>query len=556
MALEFDDRGLRVIGCNYRGIQFFDSSVPPVLKAEIYLNADCSLTIGQSGETGSSTTPLTLTVSTTNLLTGFGHTHQILSSSNPGQSAAILASDSNGDLILQDLTLRGGDLRNDVGTLTITPTVTVASAAGAVLDAIKFNAGTVTVTGTATIATEPFGAYTFARPTIDFSSTASAAHAATVYIENDPSDPDALIDVEYALFVKDGQVYFGDKLRIGDIPGFETDRSFDIQKTYVNFGSQAALIQSVFQFNANSSSSPHGLQVLSSVSFQAAALSLTGTPEGGFFDAVTGASSGSGGTLSTLIAVHGKATNGPGSPSSGITVTNLLAGDFQAQNTVDGTTTSAYALRARVEQGSSGVDGGPITTAYGLWVDILLSSGSNAITTSYGIYVDTLYGTTTYGLYIKGPETLALWVDSGKTRLDTAVTVASAAGAVLDAVSIPADTITITGATGITTATGFNLVNIGQSTYSAASALTITNAATLYIANSPLGGGAGPVTITNSYSLWVDAGGVRLDTAVALGGGAAPTFGTIGGTGPAAAAQNEWIRIDTQNGVRFVPAWA
>lgn len=43
---------------------------------------------------------------------------------------------------------------------------------------------------------------------------------------------------------------------------------------------------------------------------------------------------------------------------------------------------------------------------------------------------------------------------------------------------------------------------------------------------------------------------------VALGGGAAPTFGTIGGSGPATAAQNTWMRVIDSAGAAFwVPAW-
>jgi hypothetical protein len=43
---------------------------------------------------------------------------------------------------------------------------------------------------------------------------------------------------------------------------------------------------------------------------------------------------------------------------------------------------------------------------------------------------------------------------------------------------------------------------------------------------------------------------------VPLGGGVAPTFGTIGGTGPATAAQNSWMRVIDSAGVAFwVPAW-
>ena len=43
---------------------------------------------------------------------------------------------------------------------------------------------------------------------------------------------------------------------------------------------------------------------------------------------------------------------------------------------------------------------------------------------------------------------------------------------------------------------------------------------------------------------------------VALGGGAAPTLGTIGGSGPAAAAQRAWLRVIESDGVAsFMPLW-
>jgi hypothetical protein len=43
---------------------------------------------------------------------------------------------------------------------------------------------------------------------------------------------------------------------------------------------------------------------------------------------------------------------------------------------------------------------------------------------------------------------------------------------------------------------------------------------------------------------------------VALGGGAAPTLGTIGGSGPVTAAQNSWMRVVDSAGAAFwVPAW-
>jgi hypothetical protein len=43
---------------------------------------------------------------------------------------------------------------------------------------------------------------------------------------------------------------------------------------------------------------------------------------------------------------------------------------------------------------------------------------------------------------------------------------------------------------------------------------------------------------------------------VALGGGAAPTLGTIGGTGPTAAAQNAWLRVKNSAGAPvWLPVW-
>jgi len=104
-----------------------------------------------------------------------------------------------------------------------------------------------------------------------------------------------------------------------------------------------------------------------------------------------------------------------------------------------------------------------------------------------------------------------LWVDDGAVRLDLTTSKASAASAVCRALYLPAATQTISGSTNITTATGYNYIEVAQPTMSAASAMTITNAATLYIADAPAAGGAGPAAITNAYAVWVDSGAVRFD---------------------------------------------
>lgn len=85
-----------------------------------------------------------------------------------------------------------------------------------------------------------------------------------------------------------------------------------------------------------------------------------------------------------------------------------------------------------------------------------------------------------------------------------------------------------------------------------------TPAATRWITSAASNGG--------NPTLDVTAGAIRLSSGtadiqwgkanVALGGGAAPTFGTIGGTGPAAAAQRNWLRfIESDGTASFIPVW-
>lgn len=95
-------------------------------------------------------------------------------------------------------------------------------------------------------------------------------------------------------------------------------------------------------------------------------------------------------------------------------------------------------------------------------------------------------------------------------------------------------------------------VRIDSLTYSATSGSpSITGAAAFYIANQPtLSGVTG-----GTYAIWVDAGVCRFDGQVALGGGAAATLGTIGGSGPGTAAQNKWLPINSDGTTYYIPLW-
>lgn len=67
----------------------------------------------------------------------------------------------------------------------------------------------------------------------------------------------------------------------------------------------------------------------------------------------------------------------------------------------------------------------------------------------------------------------------------------------------------------------------------------------------------GATTLTGAVTLAGGGGDIKWGKAlVSLGGGSAPTLGTIGGAGPSTVGQNSWMRVLDSNGVAFwVPAW-
>ena len=97
---------------------------------------------------------------------------------------------------------------------------------------------------------------------------------------------------------------------------------------------------------------------------------------------------------------------------------------------------------------------------------------------------------------------------TGKFDILGTLTVASGASAVLRDFWMEPATITISGSTNITTATGFNFAEFGIPTFSNAS-IAVTAGATVYIAGAPAV--TGGMTLTTPYSLWTDAGLNRFD---------------------------------------------
>jgi hypothetical protein len=213
---------------------------------------------------------------------------------------------------------------------------------------------------------------------------------------------------------------------------------------------------------------------------------------------LTIAPSGNDTTLTSTLTVNAGTTAAAGTISSGVSAGAVL---FNLRNSAAVNAANTAEIDFTLESST--------TTQIAASLTVLFSDTTNATRTS----TITLNGSDS------GTFAAVMTFVGRKATLSGSATVASAAGATWDGISFGAATATITGSTNITTATGVNYINIARPTLSAGTALTITNAATLYIANSPLAGGVGPSTITNPYSIWVDNGVTRLDGSVDTRGG-------------------------------------
>lgn len=89
--------------------------------------------------------------------------------------------------------------------------------------------------------------------------------------------------------------------------------------------------------------------------------------------------------------------------------------------------------------------------------------------------------------------------------------------------------------------------------------IALANAATIYARNAANNANILALDVTSGNTVRLAGGGDDIQwgtVLIALGGGAAPTLGTIGGSGPATAAQNSWMRVIDSTGAAFwVPAW-
>jgi hypothetical protein len=208
------------------------------------------------------------------------------------------------------------------------------------------------------------------------------------------------------------------------------------------------------------------------------------------------------------------------------------------------------------------VDGPPVaggsaalTVAYAIWAvgsslfDRVLAGASTAAAPALsfaaalasGIFNPS--GTTAVAIATDGVEALRVsptnqnllvgtTIDSAASKIKAVLskTVASAAGAVWDGLSVAASTLTLSGSTAVTTATGVNAVSIAGPSISAGSALTVSQAATFAVLGAPTGGGAGPATITKSYGIWGQANNRFFEMECDLNSRVSANFNTTSGS--------------------------
>lgn len=158
----------------------------------------------------------------------------------------------------------------------------------------------------------------------------------------------------------------------------------------------------------------------------------------------------------------------------------------------------------------SASDGAALGSTSFMWSDLFLASGGIINWNSSDVRIIHATGSLTFNGATNGYT-----FNSGPAILDITRTVTSAAGAVLDDLNIKAATTTVTGSTQITNSAGFNKASIYRPTITDASAVTIDNAATLYIDNAPLA--AGSATITAPWALRTGAGQTLFQTANEVG---------------------------------------
>jgi hypothetical protein len=203
---------------------------------------------------------------------------------------------------------------------------------------------------------------------------------------------------------------------------------------------------------------------------------------------------------------------GPPVAGGALTITNPASLVVLAGNVGIGTNAPGDVLHVRVSNNVANLwvrDSAAIGHVGGVGLDSLNNSFNGILPFVLRGNPFLLVGDVRVGCTID-PNSSMLLVESSKT-------IASAAGAVWDGVKFAASTASITGATGITTAAGFNFITIQAPTINCDTAgLVIAHTASLTIIGPPVAGTNTP-TLSDNNAVWIQAGNVKIGSLAGVG---------------------------------------
>ena len=200
---------------------------------------------------------------------------------------------------------------------------------------------------------------------------------------------------------------------------------------------------------------------------------------------------------------------------------------------------SANAVQSLIEMPGISNGAGAITSRIGLIIadagaNISLGNQTATLTLLKGLSINTVtYESTTNTRTVTNAigATIAAPSSGTNVTMNTVValvlgddnTQASQTGFAYADLVTGGNTLTLTGTTQLTNVPSISSVNVGATTITDASAITVDSVASVYIEGAPIA--AGSVTLTNAYALWVDAGAIRFDDQIQWGAGVAVTAG-------------------------------
>ena len=374
----------------------------------------------------------------------------------------------------------------------------------------------------------------FARPTLAATYSTTTTNTATVYIENSPATgANQTITNAYSLWVNDGNCLFGANLTLN---GASSTLSLSGASSTLSLSGASSVI-TLSNTTASTSSTTGALQVAGGAYFganslMAANLTINGTLNAG----AQAISAPNWGVSGIQFRISGANCNNSSTAASG-TVSDTVFTSF-GRPTLSATNTGVTTTNATtvyIEAAPLAGTRMTITNAYALWIgsgnclfggNLTLNDAAGTLSLSGASSVISISNatastsSTTGALRVSGGAYFGANSLFGGNLTNNATIIAgnaalSAASWTTSGIQFRTSATTYTNTTAGTAASAvFN--SFARPILAASSALTTTNAATVYIDNAP---GAGTnMTITNSYALWVSAGNCLFGANLTLNG--------------------------------------